>query len=80
MDETIRIRSVDKSEWNAILKGFQADSTNQLFEIYGADGKVIGYICESAEHKYYINGQPKVDYPTLQAAAGALLKTENGGQ
>jgi hypothetical protein len=75
-DETIKIRSVDKSEWSATLQGFQPDKIEQLLEVYGADGLVIGSICESVEGKYYINGQPEVDYASLQAAAGSLIKGE----
>jgi hypothetical protein len=75
-DETIKIRSVDKSEWSATLQGFQPDKIEQLLEVYGADGLVIGSICESVEGKYYINGQPEVDYASLQAAAGSLIQGE----
>jgi hypothetical protein len=75
-DETIKIRSVDKSAWSATLQGFQPDKIEQLLEVYGADGLVIGSICESVEGKYYINGQPEVDYASLQAAAGSLINGE----
>jgi hypothetical protein len=75
MDETIRIRLVDKGEWSETLQGFQPNKIRQVFEIYGADGQAIGYICESLESKYYINGKPEVDYASLQAAAGALVKS-----
>lgn len=74
MDETIRIRSVEKSDWSATLEGFQPDKIEQLLAVYGADGLVVGNICESVDGKYYINGQPEVGYASLQAAAGALLK------
>ncbi len=76
MEETIRIRSVDKSDWNQTLNGFQPDQINQLLAVYGADGKVVGSICESLEGQYYINGQPDFTYASLQAAAGALIKGE----
>lgn len=74
MDETIRIRAVDKDEWNETLKGFQPDSIEQLLAVYSATGEVVGTICASVDGKYYINGQPEVDYTSLQAAAGALLR------
>ncbi|MGB7445124.1 MAG: hypothetical protein WA919_28975 [Coleofasciculaceae cyanobacterium] len=74
MDETIRIRSVDQSKWDSILQGFDPGQIQQLLTIYGANGSVTGNICESKEGKYYINGQPEVEYPSLQAAAGVLLK------
>lgn len=76
MEETIRIRSVDKSDWSQALQGFQPDQINQMLAVYGADGQVVGTICESAEGKYYINGKPELSYASLQAAAGALLKGE----
>lgn len=76
MDETIRIRPVEKSDWSATLQGFQPDTVEQLLAIYGADGLVVGSICESVDGKYYINGQPEVGYISLQAAAGALIKSQ----
>jgi hypothetical protein len=77
MEETIRIRSIDKSDWIATLQGFQPDEVQQLLAIYSTDGLVVGAICESVDGKYYVNGQPEVDYASLQAAAGALLKGES---
>lgn len=74
MEETIRISSVDQIDWSKTLKGFQPDQVNQLLAVYGADGKVVGNICESVDGKYYINGKPDITYPSLQAAAGALFK------
>lgn len=75
MEETIRIQAVDKSDWTKALKAFQADQINQLFAVYGSDGSVVGNICELEEgKKYYIDGQPSVEYGNLQAAAGALIK------
>lgn len=74
MEETIRIGSVDESHWSQTLKGFQSEQIKQLLAVYGADGLVVGNICESLEGKYYINGQPEIIYGSLQAAAGALLK------
>lgn len=74
MEETIRIRSVDKSDWSQTLQGFQPDQIQQLLAVYGADGQVVGKICESTEGKYYINGKPEFAYVSLQAAAGALVK------
>lgn len=76
MEETIRIRSVDKNDWNQTLQGFQPDRIQQLLAVYGADGQIVGNICESTESKYYINGKPEFAYISLQAAAGALLKGE----
>jgi hypothetical protein len=76
MEETIKIRSVDKSEWSETLQGFQIDELEQVLKVYGVDGVVVGTICESVEGKYYINGQPEVGYASLQAAAGALIKGE----
>lgn len=75
MEETIRIRSVDKNRWSETLQGFQPDEVKQLLEVYGVDGLVVGIICESVEGKYYINNQPEVGYTSLQAAAGALIKS-----
>jgi hypothetical protein len=77
MDETIKIRSVEQSEWSTLLQGFQPDNIQQLLAVYGPDGLVIGSICESVEGKYYINGQPNVNYASLQAAAGALIKGDS---
>jgi hypothetical protein len=77
MEETIRIRSVDKNEWSKTLQGFQPDNIQQVLEVYGVDGAVMGRICESVEGRYYINGQPEMDYASLQAAAGALIKSES---
>jgi hypothetical protein len=74
MEETIRIGAIDKSDWTTTLQGFQPDAIAQLLAVYGADGVVVGTICESVEGRYYINGQPEVDYASLQAAAGALVK------
>jgi hypothetical protein len=74
VEETIKIRSVDKSDWSATLQGFQADQIVQLMAIYGGEGLVVGSICESVDGRYYINGQPEVDYASLQAAAGALIQ------
>jgi hypothetical protein len=47
-----------------------------MLAVYGADGQTVGTICESVEGKYYINGQPEVDYASLQAAAGALIQSD----
>ncbi len=80
MEETIRIRPVDKSEWNQTLQGFQSDQIQQMLAVQGADGLIVGNICESVDGKYYINGQPELTYGSLQAAAGALLKGENEAQ
>jgi hypothetical protein len=77
MDETIRIRVVDKNDWSETLQGFQLDKVEQVLAVYGADGQVVGVICESVDGKYFINGQPEVDYSTLQAAAGALIKSNS---
>jgi hypothetical protein len=76
MEETIRIRPVDKNDWSQTLQGFQPDQIIQLLAVQGADGQTVGNICESTEGKYYINGQPEFAYASLQAAAGALIKGE----
>ncbi len=77
MDETIQIRAVKKSDWDSILQGFESDNIEQLLAVYGNNGEVVGNICESVDHKYYINGQPEDNYPSLQAAAAALIKGES---
>lgn len=80
MDETIKIRSIDKSDWSKTLQGFQPDKIRQLYEIYGGGGQVIGVICEAVDDKYYINGKPTIEYASLQSAAGALLKSKREEQ
>jgi hypothetical protein len=80
MEETIKIRSVDKSDWSATLRGFELDKIEQVLAVHGNDGLVVGEICESVEGRYYINGQPEVDYASLQAAAGALIQGEKKAQ
>jgi hypothetical protein len=78
MEETIKIQPVDRSNWSQTLKGFQSDAITELYAVYGADGQIVGRICQVGEPesgKYYINGQPEVDYGNLQAAAGALLRS-----
>jgi hypothetical protein len=75
MEETIRIRPVDQTQWSQTLLGFQADQIKQLLAVQSTGGEVVGNICETVDGKYYINGQPTVEYGNLQAAAGALFKT-----
>ncbi|NER22040.1 MAG: hypothetical protein F6J86_01525 [Symploca sp. SIO1B1] len=78
MDETIKVRPIQKTDWDATLKGFPSDRVEQLLAVYGNDGELVGAICESAiDHKYYINGQPDNGYASLQAAATALLHSQN---
>lgn len=77
MEETIKIRSVAQKDWSTTLQGFQPDEVEQVLQVHGADGVVVGTLCESVEGKYYINGKPEVDYASLQAAAGALIKGED---
>lgn len=77
MEETIKICSVAKKDWSTTLQGFQPDEVEQVLQVHGADGVVVGTLCESVEGKYYINGKPEVDYASLQAAAGALIKGED---
>ena len=77
MEETIRIRAIDESNWDATLQGFQPDKIDQLLEVYGSDGGVVGTICASVDGKFYINGKPEVDYVSLQAAAGALIQSQS---
>ncbi len=74
MEETIKISSVEKNDWGATLQGFPPEQIQQVLAVYGNDGLVVGTICESVDGKYYINGQPEVDYASLQAAAGALIQ------
>lgn len=76
MDETIRIQSVDRSNWNDVLEGFQPEIIEQLLTVYGSEGQKIGTICETVEGKSYINGQPETDYANLQTAAAALMRNE----
>lgn len=77
MEETIRIRTIDQIEWEKNLKGFQPDTIDQVLEVCGAEGQIVGTICASLDGKYYINGKPEVDYASLQAAAGALIQSIN---
>jgi|GEM_PF-3529167 len=77
MDETIQIRSIEKTDWDSTLQGFQSDSIEQLLAVYGNNGELMGTICKSVDNKYYINGQPEDNYATLQAAAAELLKHES---
>lgn len=74
MDETIRIRKVEKQNWGSILQGFQPEIILSVLEVYDSEGAKAGTICESVDGKSYINGYPKMPYPTLQAAATALFK------
>jgi hypothetical protein len=74
MDETIRIRVIEPKDWPAILQGFELDKIQQILELLGADGSMRGTICESVDGKYYINGQPDINYVSIQAATAALIK------
>ncbi|HBB36162.1 MAG TPA: hypothetical protein DDZ80_11765 [Cyanobacteria bacterium UBA8803] len=74
MDETIRINFVSKNKWSEVLQGFPAEQINGMFEIRNSNGLVAGTICESLEGRYYINGQPDIEYASLEIAAGVLLK------
>ena len=76
MEETIKIRSIPKSDWNTTLQGFQSSEIKQILEVYSADGIVIGTICQSLRGKYYINGEPESDYPSLDSATGVILKSQ----
>lgn len=76
MDETIRINAVKQSNWSETLQGFQPEQIQQVWEVRGVDGQVVGIICESVGGKFFLNGQPDVDYASLQAAAGAIVKGE----
>lgn len=75
MEETIRIRTIEPTDWQTTLEGFSLDKIEQVLEVYGADGQVVGTICASVDGKYYINGKPELDYASLQAAAGALIQS-----
>lgn len=77
MDETIRVRAVNKSEWSSVLQGFEPETIQQVLEVYNSAGHKAGTLCESLDGKSYINGQPRVAYASLQAAAAALLKGED---
>ena len=74
MDETIRISTIDKALWNSILQGFEPDKIEQVLEVMSADGIILGTICQIQDGRCYINGQPDIDYLSLQAAAAALMK------
>lgn len=77
MEETIRIRTIEQIDWEKTLQGFQPDKIDQVLEVYGAEGQIVGTLCASTDGKYYINGKPEVDYASLQAAAGALIQSIN---
>jgi hypothetical protein len=74
MDETIRISTIDKKLWHSILQGFESDQIEQVLEVMGADGIILGTICQVEDGRCYINGEPDIDYLSLQAAAAALMK------
>ncbi|HAG84827.1 MAG TPA: hypothetical protein DD379_08120 [Cyanobacteria bacterium UBA11162] len=74
MEDTIKIQSINKSEWETTLQGFEPHAIEQILAVSSTNGVVIGIICESLEGKYYINGHPEFDYPSLETATGALLK------
>ncbi|MBD1907694.1 hypothetical protein NDI37_15620 [Funiculus sociatus GB2-A5] len=74
MEETIRIRAVDKSDWSSVVEGFDIETIQDVLEVVGADGQKIGLLCETEDGNSYINGQPETAYISLQAAATALLK------
>ncbi|MBD0343828.1 MAG: hypothetical protein ICV63_03105 [Coleofasciculus sp. Co-bin14] len=74
MDETIRINPVQQSDWNETIEGIQANQVKQVWQVCGVDGQIVGIICETVEEKFLINGQPEVEYVSLQAAAGAIIK------
>lgn len=74
MDETIRIRPIDRNGWDAVLQGFSPETLQDVLEVVTADGQQIGILCESLDGKAYINGQPDTGYLSLQAAATALIK------
>lgn len=77
MDETIRIRPIDPKDWSVRIPSFELNKIEQILEVFGSDGSVIGTICESVEGKYYINGQTDFNYASLQAATAALLNNKN---
>lgn len=80
MEETIRIRPVDKSAWSQRLNGFQPEQIKQLLEICSTGGLVVGSICESVEGKFYINGQPDVAYSSMDAVTKAILRGKEQAQ
>ncbi|MEC4895456.1 MAG: hypothetical protein SAL07_19520 [Oscillatoria sp. PMC 1051.18] len=76
MEETIRIRAINRQDWDRVLKGFEAQNMQQVLEVVRSDGQQAGTICESQDGKCYVNGHPETDYASLQAAATALMKGE----
>jgi len=74
MEDTIKVQAVDKNKWNTTLQGFQSNQIRQLWQVLNSDGTILGTICESVEDKYYLNGHPELDYPSLQVAAKVLIK------
>jgi len=39
MEETIRIRAVDKSDWSSVVEGFDIETIQDVLEVVGADGQ-----------------------------------------
>ncbi|MEC4985432.1 MAG: hypothetical protein SAJ37_19465 [Oscillatoria sp. PMC 1068.18] len=76
MEETIRIRAIERQDWDTVLEKFAAENLEQVLEVLYSDGQKVGIICESQDGKCYINGHPEIDYFSLQAAATALMKGE----
>jgi hypothetical protein len=76
MDETIRIRAIAPQDWPAIIQGFELDKIEQVLELLRSDGSVTGTICEAVDGKYYINGQPNINYASIQAVTAVLIKSK----
>lgn len=81
MEDTIKIRSIDKKNWNTTLQSFQPhtiepNTIEQVWVVYNANGLEIGIICGTVEGKYYINAQAEFNYSSLGTAAGVLLKRQ----
>ncbi|MBW4651054.1 MAG: hypothetical protein KME06_20550 [Kastovskya adunca ATA6-11-RM4] len=77
MEETIKIRAVDRNDWSTTLQGFGPEEIQQLLAVYSSE-QVVGTICESVDGKFYVNGLPEMEYFSLQAAAASLFKDKEG--
>lgn len=76
MDETIKVKAIEKQQWDTILQGFQPETIQQVLEVMYPNGETIGVICESLTGQCYINGNPENEFASLQAAATALMRGE----
>ncbi|MEQ8755486.1 MAG: hypothetical protein RID09_18485 [Coleofasciculus sp. G1-WW12-02] len=76
MEDTIKVQTIDKNNWSTTLQGFQPNQVRQVWQVLAFDGTILGTICESVEDKYYLNGHPELDYPSLQVAARVLIENQ----